>query len=119
MDHRRALGVAGEDAVAEWYTRAGYTVVDRNWRCREGELDLVVARDRTIVFCEVKTSRGTAYGAPFEAVTVTKQRRLRTLALQWLAAHPGYRAPTLRFDVASVLAARGSTPVIDVIEAAF
>ncbi len=119
MDHRRALGVAGEDAVADWYARAGYTVVDRNWRCREGELDLVVVRDRTIVFCEVKTRRGTAYGAPFEAVTVTKQRRIRTLALQWLAAHPANRAPTLRFDVASVVAARGTAPVIDVIEAAF
>jgi putative endonuclease len=119
VDHRRALGVAGEDAVAEWYTRAGYIVVDRNWRCREGEIDLVVARDRTIVFCEVKTRRGAAYGAPFEAVTVTKQRRLRTLALKWLAAHPARRAPTLRFDVASVLAARGREPAIDVIEGAF
>ena len=111
--------MAGEDAVADWYERAGYAVLDRNWRCREGELDLVVARDRTIVFCEVKTRRSAAYGAPFEAVTVTKQRRLRTLALQWLAAHPGHRAPTLRFDVASVLAVRESEPMIDVIEAAF
>ena len=75
MDHRRALGVAGEDAVAEWYARAGYTVVDRNWRCREGELDLVVAGGGAIVFCEVKTRRGAAFGAPFEAVTVAKQRR--------------------------------------------
>jgi putative endonuclease len=119
VDHRRALGVAGEDAVAEWYARAGYTVVDRNWRCREGELDLVVTRGGAIVFCEVKTRRGAAYGAPFEAVTFTKQRRLRTLALQWLAAHPEHRAPRLRFDVASVVAARGTAPVIDVIEAAF
>ncbi|HEY7106590.1 MAG TPA: YraN family protein [Acidimicrobiia bacterium] len=119
MDPRRALGVAGEDAVAEWYARAGYAVLDRNWRCREGELDLVVASDGVIVFCEVKTRRGTAYGAPFEAVTIAKQRRLRTLALQWLAAHPARRAPTLRFDVASVLQARGAAPAITVIEAAF
>jgi putative endonuclease len=119
VDHRRALGVAGENAVAEWYARAGYAIVDRNWRCREGELDLVVARAGTIVFCEVKTRRGAAFGAPFEAVTFAKQRRLRTLALQWLAAHPEHRAPTLRFDVASVVAVRGSAPAIDVIEAAF
>jgi putative endonuclease len=119
VDHRRALGVAGEDAVAEWYARAGYTVLDRNWRCRDGELDLVVARAGTIVFCEVKTRRGAAFGAPFEAVTFAKQRRIRTLALQWLTAHPEHRAPALRFDVASVVAARGTTPVIDVIEAAF
>ena len=68
-DHRRTLGVAGEDAVAAWYSNAGYALLDRNWRCREGELDLVVARDRAVVFCEVKTRRGTAFGAPFEAVT--------------------------------------------------
>jgi putative endonuclease len=119
VDQRRALGVAGEDAVAEWYARAGYTVVDRNWRCRDGELDLVVSRDGVIVFCEVKTRRGTAFGAPFEAVTIAKQRRLRRLALQWLAAHPSHRAPGLRFDVASVMKVRGVAPVIEVIEAAF
>jgi putative endonuclease len=118
-DHRRSLGVAGEDAVAVWYSNAGYELLDRNWRCREGELDLVLARGRAVVFCEVKTRRGTAFGAPFEAVTITKQRRLRTLALRWLSEHPERRAPELRFDVASVLAAPGTLPVIDVLEAAF
>ena len=118
-DPRRVLGDAGEEAVARWYARAGYEVVDRNWRCREGELDLVVAGRAVLVFCEVKTRRTTAFGAPAEAVTVTKQRRLRTLATRWLAAHPDRRARTLRFDVASVLAARGVDPVIEVIEGAF
>ncbi len=118
-DRRRSLGVAGEDAVAAWYSDAGYALLDRNWRCREGELDLVVARGRAVVFCEVKTRRGTAFGAPFEAVTLTKQRRIRTLALRWLSEHPEWRAPELRFDVASVLATPGTAPVIDVLEAAF
>ncbi len=118
-DTRRALGAAGEEAVAAWYAAAGYDVVDRNWRCREGELDLVLARDRVLVFCEVKTRRTTAFGVPAEAVTVTKQRRLRTLAMRWLDAHPRSRANTLRFDVASVLAARDGPPVIEVIEGAF
>jgi putative endonuclease len=118
-DPRRGLGVAGEELVAEWYLGAGYTVLDRNWRCREGELDLVLALGDVLVFCEVKTRRGSAYGAPFEAVTVTKQRRLRTLALRWLTAHPAARARELRFDVASVLAARGRRPEIQVMEAAF
>ena len=118
-DHRRSLGVAGEDAVAAWYSDAGYALLDRNWRCREGEIDLVVARGRAVVFCEVKTRRGSAFGAPFEAVTFTKQRRLRTLALRWLSEHPEHRAPELRFDVASVVAAPGTVPVIDVLEAAF
>ena len=116
---RRALGIAGEDAAAAWYEANGYEVVARNWRCREGELDLVLTRDRVLVFCEVKTRRTTAFGVPAEAVTITKQRRLRTLAMRWLDAHPRPRAGTLRFDVASVLAARGGPPVIDVIEGAF
>jgi len=118
-DSRRALGDAGEDLVARWYADAGYRVLDRNWRCREGELDVVVARAQVLVFCEVKTRRTTAFGVPAEAVTATKQRRLRTLAMRWLDEHPASRARTLRFDVASVLAPRDGEPVIDVIEGAF
>jgi putative endonuclease len=119
VDARRALGAAGEEIVAQWYTDAGYRVLDRNWRCREGELDLVVARPGLVVFCEVKTRRSDAFGSPAEAVTTTKQRRLRTLAMRWLAEHPGARARELRFDVASVMATRGIAPVIEVIEGAF
>jgi putative endonuclease len=118
-DPRRTLGDAGEALVARWYADAGYRVLDRNWRCREGELDVVVARGSVLVFCEVKTRRSTAFGTPAEAVTFTKQRRLRTLAMRWLDAHPAARARTLRFDVASVLAQRDAPPVIDVIEGAF
>src|SRR5262249_22931270 len=117
-DPRRALGTSGEEAVARWYEQAGYDVLDRNWRVREGELDLVLRRDRTVVFCEVKTRRGTGYGLPAEAVTFPKQRRLRGLALRWLDAR-GVRAKELRFDVASVLVPRDGPPVIEVIEAAF
>ena len=118
-DARRVLGDAGEDLVARWYVDAGYRVLDRNWRCREGELDVIVSRDSILVFCEVKTRRSTAFGTPAEAVTFTKQRRLRTLAMRWLDAHPGARARTLRFDVASVLVAQGAVPFVEVIEAAF
>ncbi len=117
-DPRRALGASGESAVARWYEQAGYEVLDRNWRVREGEIDLVLRRRDTIVFCEVKTRRTTAFGAPVEAVTFAKQRRLRELALRWLAAHDA-RAGELRFDVASVLSPRGVKPVIEVVEAAF
>ena len=113
------LGDAGEDLVARWYVDAGYRVLDRNWRCREGELDVVVARGSVLAFCEVKTRRTTAFGVPAEAVTLAKQRRLRTLAMRWLDDHPASRARTLRFDVASVLAPRDGPPVIDVIEGAF
>jgi putative endonuclease len=100
-DARRVVGQSGEDAVAAWYAAAGYEVLDRNWRVREGELDLVVRGAGTIAFCEVKTRRGEAFGTPAEAVTFHKQRRLRLLAVRWLAEH-GTAGATLRFDVAAV-----------------
>jgi putative endonuclease len=116
-DPRRNTGAAGEDAVAAWYRARGYDVVDRNWRVRDGEIDIVARGRGALVFCEVKTRRGTGYGMPAEAVTARKQQRLRALARQWLAAHPT-RARDLRFDVASVLpAADGWT--VEVLEAAF
>ena len=112
-DDRRALGARGEDAVAGWYRARGCEVVARNWRCREGEVDLVVRCGRTLVFCEVKTRRSDAFGAPAEAVTRAKQVRLRRLAAAFLAQAP-VGAPEVRFDVAGV---RGEA--IDVIEGAF
>jgi len=110
---RRALGARGEEAVATWYVEHGYEVLARNWRCRAGELDLVLRRGRTFVFCEVKTRSSDAFGAPVEAVTRDKQVRLRHLAVRWLEEAP-VRPTDVRFDVASVL---GGT--IDVIEGAF
>ncbi|MBV8303359.1 MAG: YraN family protein [Acidimicrobiia bacterium] len=99
---RRALGASGEQAAADWYVANGYEIVARNWRSRDGELDLIVRRGRTFVFCEVKTRTSTAFGAPVEAVTRTKQMRLRRLAARWLDDNP-VRATDIRFDVASVL----------------
>ena len=76
--------------------------MDRNWRIAGGELDVVVRKGRTTVFCEVKTRTNTAFGWPAEAVTPAKQARVRRLAAQWLAAR-AERAGVVRFDVASVL----------------
>ena len=117
-DARRALGAAGEDAAAAWYEAEGYAVVARNWRCRDGELDLVVRRGRTLVFCEVKARSSTAFGAPVEAVTPAKQRRLRLLAQRWLAAHDEH-APDLRFDVVGVLVRPSRPPLVRHLRAAF
>jgi len=117
-DARRAVGAAGEAAVAAWYEAAGFTVVDRNWRVREGELDVIARRGGVLVFCEVKTRRSDAYGTPAKAVTARKQARLRKLALQWLAAR-GARAAQLRFDVASVRPDGRGAWIVDVLEAAF
>ncbi len=99
---RRALGVAGEDLAAAWYAERGYEVVARNWRCREGELDLIVTDGRSLVFCEVKARSSLAFGSPLEAVTPAKQRRLRVLATRWLDAAP-VRPGGVRFDVVGVL----------------
>jgi putative endonuclease len=115
------LGASGEEAAAAWYVARGYTVVAHNWRCAEGELDLVVARPGELVFCEVKTRTSDRFGLPAEAVTRAKQRRLRTLATRFLASGAGpprsgraVLPRTLRFDVACVLAGE-----VSVIEAAF
>jgi putative endonuclease len=115
---RLDLGAAGEAAVALWYEAAGYEVVDRNWRCKEGELDLVLARSGTLVFCEVKTRASVTFGMPVEAVTTRKQQRLRTLALRWLDAHPG-GCRRFRFDVGSVTRAEAGSLVVEVLEDAF
>ena len=96
------LGGLGERIAATYLTDAGLRVLDRNWRCRDGELDIVARDGDALVFCEVKTRRATGFGHPVEAVTRAKQRRLRTLAQRWLAAHEEH-APDLRFDVVGVL----------------
>ena len=114
MTHaRRALGAVGEERAAAWYRGQGYLVLHRNWRCREGELDLVVRRGRELVFVEVKTRTTDRFGIPAEAVTSAKQRRVRALARRYLADN-GARAGSLRFDVVSILAGQ-----LEVIEAAF
>ncbi len=110
---RQVLGAAGENLSAAWYEARGYRVVARNWRCREGELDLVMRYGATIVFCEVKTRTSLAFGSPFEAVTPVKQRRIRRLAAAWLHETGGHAA-NVRFDVAAVLDGN-----VEVIESAF
>ena len=111
------IGAHGEDAAADAYRRRGYRVVARNWRCQLGELDLVVERRGVLVFCEVKSRRGSAYGGGFEAVTWRKQAKLRALAELFLRSW-GSRPLSVRFDVASV-ALRGRTSAVEVFEDAF
>jgi len=110
---KKALGAYGETLVARWYESGGYTVVARNWRCREGELDLVATRDDLVVFCEVKTRSTDLFGVPAEAVGWRKQRKVRALAAIWIET-TGVRPRAIRFDVAGVLRQQ-----VDVIEAAF
>jgi putative endonuclease len=112
------LGGHGERIAVAFLTDCGLRVLDRNWRCREGELDIVAREDDALVFCEVKTRRGTGYGHPVEAVTPAKQRRLRTLAQRWLATHEEH-APELRFDVVGVLVRPGRPALVTHLRAAF
>ena len=113
-DPRRALGEQGEARAARWYEERGWTVLDRNWRDgRRGEIDLVVARDGVVVICEVKARTSAAFGLPAEAITPTKQARLRRLVGAWLAVHD-VRARQVRFDVVAILGQE-----IQVIESAF
>ena len=117
IDPRATRGRAGEDATAELYRRRGYRVVARNWRCPLGELDLVVQERGTLVFCEVKTRTGTAFGGGYEAVTWSKRRRLRRLADAFLQQGEP-RHDRVRFDVASVwLGTRGAD--VELFEDAF
>lgn len=83
--HNRDLGRRGEEAASQWYEASGYRILDRNWRCGFGELDLVVARDATIAFVEVKARSSGRYGSGFDAVGRAKQLRLRRLASAWLS----------------------------------
>jgi putative endonuclease len=117
MDSRSARGAGGEDAAAAWYAARGYRVLARNWRCRTGEIDLVVARGGLVVICEVKTRRGDAFGGGFEAVGWEKQRKLRQLAELFLAGCASM-PESVRFDVASVAGARRGWTV-EVFEDAF
>ncbi len=96
------MGREGEDLAVAFYRDLGFTIIERNYRCREGEIDLVVSSGRQLVFCEVKTRRTDRWGAPAEAVGALKQARLRKLASVWLAERrPG--AAEVRFDVVSVV----------------
>lgn len=86
--NNRTLGALGEKAVAEFLINRGFLIVDRNWRIKEGEIDIVAALpDETFAFVEVKTRTSLAFGHPLEAITREKAQRMQRLALAWLATH--------------------------------
>jgi putative endonuclease len=102
VNDKDALGQQGEQLAAEYLQRAGFRILARNWRCAEGEIDIVAADRRTLVACEVKTRSGTRYGTPLEAVTKKKRSRLRRLAVRWVLAN-GVLFDEVRVDVVEVL----------------
>ena len=110
--HNAALGDYGERVAARHLEDAGLEVLDRNWRCDLGEIDLVLREGSLTVVCEVKTRSSTAFGFPLEAVTETKAGRLRRLAARWLVDHPA-ASREVRLDLMGVLLPRRGAPIID------
>jgi putative endonuclease len=102
MHAKDVLGRDGEQAAVNYLEGCGFRILDRNWRCAEGEIDIVAVERHTFVVCEVKTRSGTRYGTPLEAVGRAKRARLRKLAVRWLTAH-GVRFDQIRIDVVGLL----------------
>lgn len=98
----KALGRLGEDRAAEYLEAQGATILDRNWRCDIGELDIVACQGDQLLVVEVKTRGSVSYGTPLEAISPRKIRRLRQLAVRWLEAR-GLHAPRIRFDVIGIM----------------
>lgn len=115
---RRAIGEWGERLAERHLTAQGLVVLNRNWRCAEGEVDLILRDGADVVFCEVKTRRSHTFGTPAEAIGPDKVRRLRRLAHRWLA-ESGVRPREIRFDVVEVLPQSQGAPVVEHIRAAF
>lgn len=109
------LGKFGESLATQYFELLGCEILDRNWRCPLGEIDLVI-RDGGYTACvEVKTRRSLRAGHPLEAITPEKLQRMRQVAGQWAAANPGQRAK-LRLDVISVIVTGFSDPVLKHLE---
>ncbi|MBT2501595.1 YraN family protein [Curtobacterium sp. ISL-83] len=98
----RSLGRYGEEHAAEWLREHGFRVVERNWRCARGEIDIIAWDSCTLVFVEVKTRSGLRTGHPFEAITASKVLRLRRLVPAWFDDHPEVSARAIRIDALAV-----------------
>lgn len=109
---RQALGAYGEQVAARHLSEQGMTVLERNWRCDEGEIDLVLRDADTLVVCEVKTRSSLSAGTPHEAITDAKLDRLKRLGERW-AQERGVRPTGLRIDLVAVLRPRKGAAVVD------
>jgi putative endonuclease len=111
-------GLRGEDLAAWYLEQQDLTVLSRNWRCQEGELDLVATDGRALIICEVKTRTSTDYGHPAEAVTAEKANRIRRLSKRWRSAHKVRWCPE-RFDIIAITWPPGALPKLQHFKAAF
>ena len=95
------LGRLGEQLAVDYLGGCGLRILDRNWRCPDGEIDIVAVERQALVVCEVKARSGSTYGSPLEAIGVRKQARLRRLAVRWVIAH-GVYYDEIRIDAVGV-----------------
>lgn len=113
---KKSLGQIGEELVAERYKNQGYKLVEKNFTApfgrQTGELDLIVVKDKELVFIEVKTRTGNKFGGPFDAVDKSKQRKLIITAKIFLKLKPEFEHHEIRFDVAAVDVDKEHDPVI-------
>jgi len=118
VDHRRSLGLEGENTALEYLLCKGYELLARNYRCRLGEMDLVMRDQGRVIFVEVRTKSTLSYGTGLESITYRKRTKLRRVAEQFLARY-SLQGADLRFDVVSILHPRGGQPTVDHVEGAF
>lgn len=118
MAAKDVLGRRGEDRAAAYLEAAGLRVIERNWRVRAGEIDIVACGADSVVIVEVKTRRSERFGHPFEAIDSRKQRRLWALACAWAKAHPDLcRGKTVRVDAIALTGPNPRTARLEHLEA--
>jgi putative endonuclease len=114
-ESKKQIGVRGEDLACAELQRQGMQILERNWRCQLGEIDIVAAETGadglTLVFCEVKCRSGLGFGHPLEAITFAKMRTLRQLAALWMRQHH-VKASTIRLDAIGVVLIAGNEPSV-------
>ena len=116
---RKRLGSHGEDLAVEFLKRQGYQILQRNFKLKFGEIDIIAQEGDTICFIEVRTKTGNEMGTPFESITPSKQRKLSKLALAYLKNQYKSVEVRARFDVVAVVAENGKEEKIEIIKNAF
>ena len=113
---RRDTGILGEKLAQDFLRKLGYRILETNYRCSEGEVDIIANHGEFLVFVEVRTKRSLQQGSPEESITLTKMERLRTVATHYLQTHPD-SPPSWRIDVVAIEMDRNNKPLrVELIE---